>query len=235
MKTSSESKSVKTTVFNLIILDESGSMCGARSATISGCNECLNVARALQKENPDTQRCLVSIYAFQSGRVPSRYLFKNESADKVKDITSKDYKPEGCTPLLDAVGMTLSDLKAVSSTHEDATGIITIITDGYENSSSEYTWDAVSRLISEFKEMGWAVNLIGANIDVEEMATRMNIEKANSRAFSNDERGTRAMFDEFSDAQLKYSSSRVESERAARLPEEKMKIRKNLSRHFWDK
>ncbi len=235
MKTGSDAPKVKTTVFNLIILDESGSMSNARTATISGCNECLGVARSLQKENPDTQRCLVSIYAFQSGSVPSRYLVKNKSVENVKDITSRDYNPMGCTPLLDAVGMTLTDLKAVASTHEDATGVITIITDGYENSSQEYTWKDVSRLISEFKEQGWAVNLIGANIDVEEMATKMNIEVANAMAFENDDLGTEKMFGSFSNAQMAYHRERTSRESVARSDEEKRDIRKQMSKDFWNR
>ena len=56
----------KTTVFNLIILDESGSMGSCVNSTISGCNETINVAKQLQANNPDTQRVLMSIYAFQA-------------------------------------------------------------------------------------------------------------------------------------------------------------------------
>lgn len=163
-------KTSKTTVFNLVILDESGSMSSLKKMTIDGCNETLNVVRKLQKENADTQRCLVSIYAFQGdGSLPSRYICKNVPADKVNDVTPADYQPEGMTPLLDAVGSTLVDLKAIASTHEDATASVTIITDGYENASKEYTYHDVSKLISQLKELGWNFNFIGANIDVDKV------------------------------------------------------------------
>ena len=190
---------IVTTVFNLIIVDESGSMSHLTDQTISGCNETLNVVRQAAKEQSATSRSLVSIYAFQNGGpVTSRYLVKNAKAAEVRDITRDDYRPYGNTPLLDAVGSTLSELKAVAATHEDATGIITIITDGYENSSVSYDWGKVAALISQFKEMGWTVNLIGANIDVEAMASRINVD--NHYAFQATKTGTSAMFSTFADA-----------------------------------
>lgn len=187
---------MKTTVFNLIILDESGSMGNVTKQTISGCNETINVAKSSAEKNADAIRSLTSIYAFQSGGpVKSRYILKNEDSTKVRHITDKDYQPWGATPLLDAVGSTLTELKTVAATHEDATGVITIITDGMENSSERYTWKDVASLIEQFKEMGWIVNLIGANIDVNDMADMMNID--NRMAFEASESGTHAMFNKF--------------------------------------
>lgn len=185
----------KTTAFNLIILDESGSMSPVTNQTISGCNEILNTIRRKTAENADTLHSLVSIYAFQSdGDRPSRYLIKNANPAGVADITVKDYHPYGCTPLLDAVGSTLSELKTVSQTHEDATGIITIITDGYENASRRYSWPQVSRLIGWFREKGWTVNLIGADIDLDKMSSSLGIDRLNARGYTRDEEGTREMF-----------------------------------------
>ena len=48
----------KTTVFNLIILDESGSMSDCTRATISGCNETINVAKNIQPTTPIHTRLL---------------------------------------------------------------------------------------------------------------------------------------------------------------------------------
>lgn len=191
---------MKATVFNLIILDESGSMSNMTNATISGCNETLNVIRANAKRNADSIKTFVSIYAFQNGTsVPSRYIVKNADPETVKDISADDYQPLGNTPLLDAVGSTLSELKAISETHENATGIVTIMTDGYENSSTLYTWQKVASLISQLRELGWTINLIGADIDVNAMAQRMNIHKSNSIRYEKSQQGTREMWDKFCD------------------------------------
>ena len=188
---------MKTTVFNLIVLDESGSMSHLSEQTISGCNETINVAKSQADKNADVFRSLMSVYAFQDGGpVRSRYIMKNEDAVSARHISAEDYRPWGNTPLLDAVGSTLTELKTVASTHEDATGVITIITDGMENSSTRYSWQDVAALISQFKEMGWTVNLIGANIDVDEMAKRMNID--NRMAFQPTKAGSAAMWGAFS-------------------------------------
>ncbi|MBD5312104.1 MAG: VWA domain-containing protein [Bacteroides sp.] len=230
----------KTTVFNLIILDESGSMEPLTKQTISGCNETLNVVRSLQAKYGDTQRNLVSLYLFQSdSSVPSRYLVKNTPIGDVSDISTEQYHPWGCTPLLDAVGSTLVDLKAVSSTHEDATGVITIITDGMENSSTNYNWAQVASLIKEFKEQGWVVNLIGANIDVEEMARKMEIESTNTLAFKADEEGTKDMWASLSEANEHCFASRVNFEFAIppeeRTFERRKEARRNAARNFFKK
>lgn len=189
---------MKTTVFNLIVLDESGSMSHLTEQTISGCNETINVAKSQAEKNADVFRSLMSVYAFQDGGpVKSRYIMKNDNAVTARHITGEDYRPWGNTPLLDAVGDTLTELKTVVATHEDATGVITIITDGMENSSTRYSWKEVANLISQFKEMGWTINLIGANIDVDEMAKRMNID--NRMAFQASKAGSARMWEEFNE------------------------------------
>lgn len=167
----------KTTVFNLIILDESGSMSPLKKATISGCNETIDTVIAAQKSHSDTQNHFLSIYAFQSGLMesPSHYILQNAKGGNIRYIGKNEYEPCGGTPLYDAIGDTVSSLMEVASTHEDAVGVITIITDGYENSSCKYSHTDIFNLISRVKELGWQVNFIGANIDVEKVASGLNI------------------------------------------------------------
>lgn len=186
---------MKTKIFNLIILDESGSMTGVCQQTVSGCNETINTIKVAQSKNGETQDHYVSIFAFQSGgNKPSRYILKNEKAATVRHITSEDYEPSGSTPLYDAVGGTLADLKAVAASEGEAIGSVTIITDGYENTSRYYTRELVMKMIEALKECGWNFNFIGANIDVEKVASGMGIE--NAMGFKQTSEGTRVMFEE---------------------------------------
>lgn len=210
-------------VFNLIILDESGSMSSSREATISGCNENLNIIRSLQKEDTQDQRFLTSIYVFQgeNPKSPSHYIHKNVAIDKVKDITENDYKPWGSTPLLDAIGKTVTELIDVAATHEDASASITIITDGYENSSKEYSHEEISRLLSRVKEMGWNVNLIGANIDVDQLGDRLNIKSRMS--YTSDMQGTQVAWKALN------RSARVYHKRRSKFMEELDNEHPNLS------
>ncbi|MDE5811892.1 MAG: VWA domain-containing protein [Muribaculaceae bacterium] len=213
----------KTTTFNLLIIDESGSMSGLEQQTISGCNETLTGARALQRQHADSQRSLASIYMFQSGSsVPSRYIVKNKPVLEVPQITSRDYTPCGCTPLLDAIGTTLTDLEAVASTHEDAHAIVTIITDGYENSSTEYSWRQVADIINRLKELGWTFNFIGANIDVNAVASKINID--NRMAFTSDTEGTAKMWTKYNKARYDFENERIHNE--SRISSDDMESRR---------
>ncbi|MDE6408813.1 MAG: VWA domain-containing protein [Muribaculaceae bacterium] len=225
---------MKTTVFNLIILDESGSMSPMTQQTISGCNETLNTIRYAAQKNAETIRNLVSIYAFQDGGpVKSRYLVKNLDPKDVKDITSNDYEPWGNTPLLDAVGSTLTELKAIASTHEDASGIVTIMTDGYENSSTQYTWKQVANLISQLREMGWTINLIGANVDVDAMAAKMNIANENSMAYQQTSEGTQEMWGKFSRSVNARIAEEAQITACCSAPNERRESRKKSARGFF--
>lgn len=221
----------KTTVFNLIILDESGSMSHLTQETVSGCNETLNVIRSLQEKNPDSQRYLTSIYLFQSGNneFPSRYICKNKPVKDVKNLTTDDYHAYGCTPLLDAVGSTLVDLEAVASTHDDSTATVTIITDGLENASTSYTFPQVASLISRLKELGWTFNFIGANIDVGAISKQMHID--NAMAFKADKKGTRDMWTAFGASAASFNEDRIQAESACASKEERILLRKKMSKN----
>lgn len=229
-----ETKTVKTTLFNLIILDESGSMRHLTNQTIAGCNETINVAKSAAEENADAIRALVSVYAFQNGTdIPSRYIMKNVKAADARHITANDYRPWGNTPLLDAVGSTLTELKAVCETHENASGIVTIITDGYENSSTDYTWAQVAALISQLKELGWTINLIGANIDVDAMAKQMHID--NHMAFQATQEGTQEMWETFNFCGKSRMGSYAAESRMAMTDEQRKEERKKASKGFFSK
>ena len=195
---------MKTKIFNLIILDESGSMDCMRKQTIDGCNETINTVIAAQMKFKDTQEHFISIYAFQSdGKIESRYLIKNVPANEVKHITTADYEPWGTTPLLDAVGSTVTDLSMKTSKEELAIGSVTIITDGWENSSTHYTYPQLAEMISLLKQKGWNFNFIGANIDVESASKSLNID--NCMGFSQDtNEDIDAMFEEEKTSRMSY-------------------------------
>ena len=183
---------METKIYNLIILDESGSMDPTRKETISGCNEIINTVRAAQKKYVGSQQHFLSIYAFQSGGNPSRYLFENADPAQVAPITERDYEPCGCTPLYDAIGVTVGRLAKLVEQTPLSVGAVTIITDGMENSSREYTHSQVAALIDRLKAKGWNFNFIGANIDVEAVSRSLNID--NAMAFEQSCDGTEAMF-----------------------------------------
>ena len=71
--------------------------------------------------------------------------------------------------------------------------LVTIITDGYENCSEEWTLKMVRTLIEKLKKQNWTFTLIGTdNLDVEEMAHSFAIEE--HMEFTQDAEGTKEMF-----------------------------------------
>lgn len=228
------SETIRTKVFNLIILDESGSMDCVWAQTISNCNETLQTIFSAQKEFYATQDHFISIYTFQdAGPLKSRYLLRNRPIAEARMLTAKDYRPNGCTPLYDAVGETLTDLEAVAETHDDAVASVTIITDGEENSSRRYSGSDVAKIISRLKEKGWNFNIIGANIDVESLAKDLHID--NTLKWEQTQEGTSSMGKKLNESQRSYYRAMAEEEQMPMSMEEKISRRKMRSKHFFDK
>lgn len=186
-------------VYNLIILDESGSMAGVTGQTITGCNETLNGIRSTATEDKE-QRQFVSIFCFDSSH--SRYLFHNTPIDKVRDLTSDDYCPNACTPLYDAIGNTVSLLSKIA-TDSESIGKVTIITDGYENASQKWNHSSVVELIESLKKKGWLFTFMGANIDVEHTSRSLGIDSF--MEFQQTDIGMREMFECERRSQKAYS------------------------------
>ena len=228
------SETIRTKVFNLIILDESGSMDCVWAQTISNCNETLQTIFSAQKEFYATQDHFISIYTFQdAGPLKSRYLLRNRPIAEARMLTAKDYRPDGCTPLYDAVGETLTDLEAVAETHDDAVASVTIITDGEENSSRRYSGSDVAKIISRLKEKGWNFNIIGANIDVESLAKDLHID--NTLKWEQTQEGTSSMGKKLNESQRSYYRAMAEEEQMPMSMEEKISRRKMRNKHFFDK
>lgn len=175
-------------IHNLIILDESGSMQSIYRPALSGVNETLQTIREAQNEHKD-QKHFVSLIAFDSGHY--NRIYSNTPAEKAIDITTEQYRPSGGTPLYDAMGRSINDLRAHVAKGDVV--LVTIITDGYENASREYNGAAIKSLVEMMKKEGWVFTYIGANQDVEAVASSMSID--NHLAFDADDASTSAMFE----------------------------------------
>ena len=188
-------------VFNMIIVDESGSMCVIERQALAGINETIETVKKMQQLHPDMEQ-RISLLTFDSGHKTFKY--DNVKADNVNTLSARDYNPRGGTPLYDAIGIAIAKLNAQTSEKDNV--LVTIITDGEENCSEEYNLHMVKTLISKMKKQGWTFTLIGTdNLDVEGMAGSMNID--NHLAFTQDEQGTQMMFARENKARMRYNES----------------------------
>lgn len=175
-------------VHNLIILDESGSMQSIYQPALTGVNETLQTIREAQKEH-DNQEHIVWLVTFDTGHF--KQIYANTPAEKTEAISPGQYRPCGGTPLYDAMGKSINQLRQIVTA--DDVVLVTVITDGYENASREYNGKAIKALVEEMKGRGWVFTYIGANQDVEAVAASMSID--NRLAFEANDECTGAMFE----------------------------------------
>ncbi|MCQ2136265.1 MAG: VWA domain-containing protein [Bacteroidales bacterium] len=190
----------KINVYNLLIIDESGSMSSIYDQALSGINQTLNGIREAQSEFPQ-QKQYVSIVTFEGNGVGGVKTRRDRvPVSKVKDMSVRDYQPGGCTPLYDAMGSAISHL---NSCIEDGDAVlVTVITDGYENASCEYSGAAVKELVGRQREKGWTFAYIGANQDAVEVAKELNIN--NALNFDATAEGTVTMSVKYNKARRKF-------------------------------
>lgn len=187
-------------VFNLIIVDESGSMSVIEHQALMGLNETLETVGKMQKLHPNMEQ-RVTLITFDDSH--QRYIFDNVPVGKTHLLTKREYRPGGATPLYDAIGMGISKLNA--QTEADDNVLVTIITDGEENCSREYNLHMVKTLIEKLKKQNWTFTLIGTdNLDVEGMAGAMAID--NHLEFAEDDEGTKEMFVRECKSRIRYNA-----------------------------
>jgi hypothetical protein len=190
----------KHQVHNLVILDESGSMNSIKSFIIKGFNELVQTVKGIEKQFPE-QEHLISMVSFNS--LNNKILHFTDPIQQLETINDKSYQPDSMTPLYDAMGFSISRLKHYLEGKENYSVLVTILTDGEENSSKEYNCSTIKNLVTNLERQNWTFTYIGADHDVEEMALKMNIR--NSLTFEKNDFAIKQMFTKESSARVKYS------------------------------
>ena len=189
----------RTKVYNVIILDKSGSMSSITKQAIDGVNETIASIKRGQELHTE-QDNILTLVAFCGCEL--RRIYEQTPIAEVTPITERDYKPCCMTPLYDAVGNTITAVHRLMEGDNNAIASVTVITDGYENASKEYTHKAIKSLIEAYKSEGWLFAYIGADHDVEAVAFNLAID--NHMAFEKTEEDTARMFDEFQSCRINY-------------------------------
>ena len=163
-------------IYNVIILDESGSMSSIYRETLNSVNEVLSGIRKDQEEHPE-QKNFVTIVTFEGDGIKGIKTRRDRvPIESIKDFSNADYRPGGCTPLYDAMGKTLNELEGL--VHDGDRVLATVITDGRENSSEEYSGRTIIAMVDRLRKKGWTLAYIGANQDAVEVAKDMHIQNA---------------------------------------------------------
>lgn len=190
----------KTTVVHLLI-DQSGSMSGTRQSTVDGINEYINTLKE------DGGKYKVSLSMFDSDMQNKLRLDKpwdNIYIDDVPELKLEDYNPNGGTPLQDAFCKTLKDMKD----RKDEKYLFVVLTDGHENTSSEYTAEDMKNLKKKLEAKdNWTFVYLGANQDAFSTSAAYGFTTSNTSNFNSTAAGTGMAFVTLSAATRSYSAS----------------------------
>ncbi|MGE5356601.1 MAG: VWA domain-containing protein [Deltaproteobacteria bacterium] len=190
----------KHQVHNLIILDESGSMESIKNSIISGFNETVQNIKGIELQFPEQQHS-ITIISFNG--LGNKVLHFNDPVSKLQTIDDSRYKPDSMTPLYDAIGFSLKKLRELVENQTGYNVLVTIMTDGEENASREYSGQAIRSMIEELKKKNWTFTYIGADHDVEKFAKSISVN--NSLAWQKDTAGTAEMFAKDNEARIMYA------------------------------
>lgn len=164
----------------VIIIDKSGSMHGLEKDVIGGFNSLIEQ----QKKEGNTK--VTTVFFNDNVQVVNEGIDVNE----ISLLTEKDYNPRGCTALLDAIGNSISLIKSkhakLTSEELPETVIFSIMTDGMENSSKEFSYSKIKEMIELQKKCGWDFIFQAANIDTEYEADRLGIDRKYAKSFKAD-------------------------------------------------
>lgn len=193
----------KMQIHNLIILDESGSMEVIKQATIDGFQNLKNNILSSELEFKK-QEHLVSVVTFNGRDVKFR-LFAQPASELVS-FNSKNYHPDNTTPLYDAICKSVFKLKHELHSVKNYRVLITVITDGCENSSKEFTRKETKFLIESMAEDSrWGFGLIGANIDIGAVARSLAIPLERTIEFESNDESVLNLFRRYGAAQKNMS------------------------------
>lgn len=176
---------MKTKIYNLVIIDESGSMWHIKQEAIDSVNETIQTIRSAQ-EKFDNQEHLVTLVTFNSD---VKIVYDCLPVSYVKELTDDSYLPNCSTALYDAMGSSITTLS--HKVKEGDKVLVTVVTDGQENASVEYSGAAVKALVDNFKSKGWVFAYIGANHDVKKVGADLSI--SNVMSFEASSAGTKRM------------------------------------------
>ena len=187
-----------------MLLDRSGSMSGLEAAVVKGVN------RFIAEQAAEPGSCRLTVAQFDS-EAPFELLVDDVSVHKADPHALEQYEPRGLTPLFDAVGRLIGcadrrvkQRRKGGKKPEDQT--VVIVTDGYENASTDYTAADIHKLIAKRREQGWAFVFMGANQDSYAESARLGVDQRNVQNYEASDEGVGEAF---------ASVSRAYSERRA--------------------
>ena len=189
----------------VFILDRSGSMTGLEKDTIGGFNS------LLEKQKKESGEAFVTTVLFDD---KYELLHDRNNIKHINPITEKEYYVRGSTALLDAIGITINSIgKSLFNTNEEERPekvLFVIITDGMENSSTEFSYEKIKEMIEHQKsKYAWEFMFLGANIDAVATAGSFGISADRASNYVSDSVGTQLNYKAVSEAVSSFRNCKI--------------------------
>lgn len=170
-------------ITNLIIIDASGSMAPKAEEIRGGLRLLFQEIKTDAALGESKIRTIVTQF---SSPGHFKELVNSKKSEKLTDELANAYLPQGMTALFDAIGQGFQLVPA----KQDAV-LVTIMTDGEENSSQEYNREAITKLIKNKREgkPAWTITFMGTTEQAMKEATSWGVSSGNSLRISNDAKG----------------------------------------------
>jgi len=183
---------MKKAIHYALILDQSGSMFDLKDEVISSFNEQVEMIRKLQQKDENVE-IRVTLCVFND---TIDFRFNAQPAGQLKKLTVSGYRPDSCTALYDAIGVTF--LKISKQIHSDDQVFVAIFTDGLENASTDYTADEIRHKLKKAERKGWKIRFFCRYEDALSYKDHLNIPDTSLRAITPDKNGIKLMEKEIS-------------------------------------
>jgi uncharacterized protein YegL len=195
----------KKTLYHFV-LDKSGSMSNCRETTVNGFNSQLDTIKELQQEFLKQEfEVSLTIFDNQVDHVESHV-----QINKFDKLNLSRYNPNGGTALLDAIGMSINQIRVTNETkilNNEMSIVVVILTDGMENASREFTYHQIANTIEELEATEkWNFTFLGADIDAIHTSKMLNIRTENVISFSKSDMSN--MMNDVSEGMRQYSQSK---------------------------
>lgn len=169
----------KNLTWIVFLLDRSGSMQSMKSDVEGG------FAAFIEEQKKVDGACAVTLAQFDDSY---EVVYTDKPLNEVQEL---DLRPRGMTALLDSMGRVITDtksrIKALPKDSRPGSVIMAIMTDGLENSSREWTRDAIKSLVKKHTaKHDWQFLYMGANQDAIEEGSKIGVSAANSMTYTAD-------------------------------------------------
>lgn len=173
-------------VTNVIVVDASSSMSSKAEEVRDGLKSLLKDIRKDMKKNKGEAKIRTIVTQF-AGAGTFKVLLDTSKRKKVTYDSAENYKPSGMTALFDAIGQSF----AMVGKKQDGV-FVSILTDGDENDSKEFTREDIQKLFKKVDKKNWGLTFMGTTQGAVEAAVSLGIKRSNTLQYSNDIQGTKA-------------------------------------------